>query len=274
MRDLLRLARGDNLLIAAAGVFAGGWIALGTLAGPKLLCFAALSGVCLGAAGNALNDLADVAADRVNRPGGVRPLAAGRLSRHAAEGVVFIGALGGIAAAALVSGTQVLVALGAFAVMAVYSPWLKRRGLPGNVAVALVGGLPLFYGALALGAPAAGLVPWALAAWLHFAREIVKDVADEPGDRVAGRRTLPVTLGVARATRVACWVLIAFIPVSELLPWLAGYAAWYFGSVIVAQLITIWAVLELRRGRLAGASGFLKAAMVTGLAALVLGRIA
>jgi geranylgeranylglycerol-phosphate geranylgeranyltransferase len=272
VRDLLRLVRAGNLLIAAAGVCAGGWIALGALALPKLLVFAALSGVGLGAAGNALNDLADVATDRVNRPGA--PLAAGRLSRHRAEGVVFGGALLGIALAGLVSGTQVLVGLAAFAVMAAYSPWLKRRGLPGNVAVAVIAGLPLFYGALALGAPRAGLVPWVLAAWLHVARELVKDLEDAPGDRAAGRRTLPVTLGAAPATRIAWWVLIAFVPVSVLLPWAAGYAAWYFGCAVVAQFITLWTALQLRRGRLAGASRLLKVAMITGLAALVLGRIA
>ena len=274
MRDLLRLVRAGNLLIAAAGVCAGGWIALGTVALPKLLVFAALSGIGLGAAGNALNDLADVAPDRVNRPAGARPLAAGCLTRQTAEGVVFGGALLGVAAAALVSGIQVAVALGALAVMAVYSPWLKQRGLPGNVAVAVVAGLPLFYGALAVGAPAAGLVPWVLAAWLHFARELVKDLEDEPGDRAAGRRTLPVTHGAPAATRVACWVLIAFIPVSELLPWAAGYAGWYFGCAVVAQLVTLWVALELRRGRLAGASRMLKGAMVAGLGALVLGRVA
>lgn len=274
MPDLLRLVRAGNLLIAAAGVCAGGWIALGAVALPKLLLFAALSGIGLGAAGNALNDLADVAPDRVNRPAGARPLAAGRLTRHTAEGVVFSGALVGIAAAALVSGAQVALALGALAVMAVYSPWLKQRGLPGNVAVAVVAGLPLLYGALAVGAPAAGLVPWVLAAWLHFARELVKDLEDEPGDRMAGRRTLPVRRGAPAATRVACWVLIAFIPVSELLPWAAGYAGWYFGFAVVAQLVTLWVALELRRGRLAGASRMLKGAMVAGLGALVLGRVA
>ena len=272
MRDLLRLVRAGNLLIAAAGVCAGGWIALGTLALPKLLVFAALSGIGLGAAGNALNDLADITADRVNRPGSA--VAAGRLSRHTAEGVVFLGALLGLALAGLVSGTQVLVGLGALAVMALYSPWLKRHGLPGNVAVAVIAGLPLFYGALALGVPAAGLVPWALAAWLHFAREVVKDLEDEPGDRAAGRRTLPVTVGAAAATRTACWVLIAFIPASELLPWAAGYAGWYFAFAVVAQLVTLGAALQLWRGRFADASRLLKAAMVTGLAALVLGRIA
>src|SRR5712691_6051565 len=80
--DMLRLVRAGNLLVAAAGVMAGGWVALGAIAVPRLLGFAALAGVGFGAAGNALNDLRDVAADRVNRPGGERPVAAGRLRRE------------------------------------------------------------------------------------------------------------------------------------------------------------------------------------------------
>jgi len=67
VRDVLRLVRAHNLLVAAAGVLAGGWIALGALATPKLLVFAAVAGVAFGAAGNAMNDIWDAAADRVNR---------------------------------------------------------------------------------------------------------------------------------------------------------------------------------------------------------------
>ena len=80
MAAVLRLVRGPNLLIAAVGVLAGGWIALSRIAFPKELVFGALSGVALGAVGNTWNDIRDVAADRVNRPG-TRPLAAGQVSR-------------------------------------------------------------------------------------------------------------------------------------------------------------------------------------------------
>jgi len=149
--DVLRLVRAFNLVVAASGVLAGGWIALGALATPTVLALAALAAAGFGAAGNALNDLWDAAGDRVNRPGGERPLASGRLARGTAELCVAGGTLLGVGAAALVSGTALLVGLGALVVMAVYSPLLKRWGLPGNMAVALVAGLPLMYGALAVG---------------------------------------------------------------------------------------------------------------------------
>src|SRR5207248_1351236 len=88
-----------------------------------------------GAAGNAMNDIWDAAADRVNRHPIERPLAAGRLARGTADLCVVGGALLGLGAAALVGGAAVLVGLGALAVLLAYSPLLKRRGLLPHCAV-------------------------------------------------------------------------------------------------------------------------------------------
>lgn len=272
MTDLVRLVRAHNLLLAAAGVLAGGWIALGTVALPKLLACAALSGVGLGAAGNAANDVQDVAADRINAPGR-HPLASGRLRGETAHLVIWFGIALGIGAAALVSGRQVLVAFVALAVMLGYSPLLKRRGLPGNVAVAVVGGLPLFYGALAVGLPAAGIVPWVLAAWLHLTREIVKDLEDVAGDRAAGRRTLPVRLGVAGAVRITRWACGVFFPLALVLPLATGYGGVYAGVASLSLALLALAIVALSRQRFVTASGLIKVAMVFGLGALVLGRV-
>jgi len=270
MTDVLRLVRWHNLLIAAAGVLAGGWIALGRVAIPASLLWAAISGVGLGAAGNTLNDLLDVDADRRNRPD--RPMPAGRVDRGTAELIVFAGALGGLAAAGLVSGWQVLVGAGAFVVMAVYSPWLKRRGLPGNLAVAVIAGSPLFYGALAVGAPAAGIVPWVLAGWLHLVREIVKDLEDEAGDRLVARRTLPIAVGRRRAAITAAVLALAFVPLSLVLPLDRGYRAAYWVVALPAQMAVVAAAVHLVLDHIDRVSRLLKGVMVVGLVALVVGR--
>jgi 4-hydroxybenzoate polyprenyltransferase len=265
--------RGPNLLIAGAGVLAGGWIALGRIAFPKELLLAALSGVALGAVGNTWNDIRDVAADRINRPGG-RALATGQVSRGVADFIVFDGALLGLAFAGLVSGRLFLAAGAALAVMLGYSPLLKPWPLVGNVAVAVVAGSPPFYGALAMGLPAAGIVPWVLAAWLHFVREVVKDVADEPGDRAIGRRTLPITVGRRSALVIAAGVAFLFVPASLLLPRNAGYGAAYFFIALFAQLAVLIAATWLLLGRVDRVSTLLKGAMVVGLLALVAGKVA
>ncbi len=270
---VLRLIRAPNLIIAAAGVLAGGWIALGRIAFPKELVFAALSGMALGAAGNTWNDIRDVAADRVNRPG-TRPLAAGQVSRGLADLIVFDGALLGLACAGLVSGWLFLAAVASLAVMFAYSPLLKPVPLLGNLAVAVVAGSPPFYGALAVGVPAAGIVPWVLAAWLHFVREIVKDVEDEPGDRTIGRRTLPIVVGRRPALVIAAGAGLLFVPASLLLPRSAGFSGAYFVIALFAQLAMLVAATWLLLGKVERVSALLKGAMVIGLVALVAGKVA
>jgi geranylgeranylglycerol-phosphate geranylgeranyltransferase len=272
--SVLRLVRAPNLLIAAAGVIAGGWIALAAVTLPAPLLLAAFSGMALGAAGNAWNDICDAAADRVNRPGAQRPFAAGRISASAAHAIVVAGAVIGLAAAALIGGRQLLVAGAALAVMLGYSPWLKPRPGVGNVAVALVAGLPPMYGALAVGVPGAGLVPWALATWLHLPREIVKDVEDQAGDRAVGRRTLPLVVGQRPAEVVAAGVALLFVPASLLLPRAAGYGGAYYLIALIAQMAVLIAATWLLLGRVRGVSTLLKSAMVVGLGALVAGKIA
>ena len=274
MPDVLRLVRAHNLLLAALGVLAGGWIALSSVTTPRVLWFASLAAIGFGAAGNALNDIWDRAGDRVNRPRGERPLAAGRLARGTADLCVVAGALVGLAAAALVNGAAALVGTAALAVMIAYSPLLKRLGLPGNVAVALVAGLPLLYGAIAVDRPAAGLVPWTLAAWLHLVREIVKDLDDQAGDAVLGRRTLPLVLGARRAGVVAGALAAAFVPLSLALPAQAHYGGAYFLIALFAQLAVLAVASRLFAGQSARNSLLLKGAMLVGIVALVAGRVA
>ena len=102
----------------------------------------------------------------------------------------------------------------ALLVMLVYSPLLKSRGLQGNLAVAVVASMPLVYGAAAVGYWRAGLVPAVLAAFLHLAREVVKDIEDVPGDLAIGRATVPIAWGVDAGFFAAAGVLALFVPVS------------------------------------------------------------
>jgi len=271
--DLLRLVRAHNLIVAAAGVLAGGWIALGRLALPAPLVWAALSGIGLGVAGNVWNDVWDEAGDRANRRTD-RPLADGRLSRGTADLCVLWGILVGVGCAALVGGALTGLALLSLALMAAYSPLLKRRGLVGNLTVALVAGFPIAYGAIALGRGAAGFVPWILAAWLHLAREIVKDLLDVPGDRALGRRTLPIERGEGAARGAARGTLWTFLPAALALPALAHFGLWYFVVALVALGLVGGALRGLAVSDYSRAARLLKYAMPVGVAALVLGRIA
>ena len=143
-----------------------------------------------------------------------------------------------------------------------------------GLTVALTAGLPLLYGALAVGMPAQGIVPWVLAAWIHLVREIVKDIADEAGDRVIGRRTLPIIFGPRRAAVVAAVLAVLFVPVSLGLPARAHYRAAYYVVALFAQLAVLLVASRLVSGRLERNSLLLKGAMLVGVVALVAGRVA
>src|SRR3989442_12962405 len=122
--------------------------------------------------------------------------------------------------------------------------------------------------------PAAGVVPWVLAAWLHFVREVVKDVEDEPGGRTIGRRTLPIVVGRRPALVVAAGVGLLFVPASLLLPRNAGYGGAYFVIALVAQMAVLVAATWLLLGKVERVSALLKGAMIVGLIALVAGKVA
>ena len=79
--------------------------------------------------------------------------------------------------------------------MLAYSQIKSRWGVLGNATVAVLGSMPFLYGAWAAGKPEAGIVLVGIAAPLHLAREIAKDIDDIDGDR-GRRRTLPIVGGV------------------------------------------------------------------------------
>lgn len=267
------LIRLPNLLISAAGVAVGAVLVLGRVALPPSVLLAMLSAMLLGAAGNTANDLYDIEADRVNRP--ARPLASGALSRNAALAIGGLAGGGGLFAAWWVGAPLLGMALFAVAVMLVYSPLLKPFGPAGNVAVAVVASLPLPFGAASAGYWRVGMLPFGLAALLHLAREVVKDIEDVTGDRAAvpPRRTVPILWGEPVAFTVAAAVLIAFIPVA-LAPWFSRAYGWRYGAL--ASLAALGAgalIVQLLHRRLAGVSSALKALMVLGLAALLWDRL-
>lgn len=269
--SVLGLVRLPNLLLSAAGVAIGGVLAQGNFAFPTVLWLAMISAALLGAAGNIANDLADQDIDRINRP--ARPLVSGVVSVNAA--IVLGGLCGGLGLlAAWYADPRVFrIAVVALAVMLIYSPLLKPHGLLGNVAVAAIASLPMIYGATAVGWWRAGLAASVLAAILHFAREIVKDLEDVAGDEALGRRTVPLAYGREPAFLIAAATLVLFVPAS-FAPYFAGwYGRHYAIAVGILDLGVGILIARLLDRQIAGARAGLKAAMLCGLAALLWDRL-
>jgi geranylgeranylglycerol-phosphate geranylgeranyltransferase len=165
-----------------------------------------------------------------------------------------------------------------------YSRWLKRTPLVGNLAVALVLGLAILYGGLAVTSFgdarwAAALLGAAFAFGSTLAREIAKDIEDAKGDAAGGARTLPIVIGAGAATWVASVVIgltLALFPFALL----ADLESDFFALALPAAgllLAAAWYLLsapDALRARQAGvASTFLKAAMIAGILALAGARL-
>ena len=287
MRGLLRLVRPLNVVMFFAGVALGGLLAAGPSAfvgrEGRALALAMASAALIGAGANAINDVFDLAIDRVNRPD--RPLPAGVLSVRAARLLWGIASGVGIGLSVWLSPLHVAIAVGSVALLYGYSAWLKGTALLGNLAVAAVLGLAILYGGLAVapaGAPAGwsvALLGAAFAFGSTLAREVAKDIEDAAGDATGGARTLPLVAG----PRVAVWVAVAAVGAtlaSFPLALAAGLGADFFALGLPAAgllLAAAWALLgapnALLRRRAGTASALLKAAMIAGILALAAARV-
>lgn len=215
---------------------------------PLLLGGVLLSGPCVCATSQAVNDWYDRHVDAINEPG--RPIPSGRMPGRWG----FYVALGWTGLSLLVAWPLGIWAFGAtlfgLALAWAYSApplRLKENGWWGNAAVGLCyEGLPWFTAAAVLTAALPDTrVLWTLGLYSLGAHGIMtlNDFKAIEGDRRMGIRSLPATLGAATAARVACWVMA--VPQAVVAVLLAGWGLpWH--AVIVTGLLAGQGALMVR----------------------------
>jgi geranylgeranylglycerol-phosphate geranylgeranyltransferase len=285
MLGLLGLVRPLNVVMMAMGALIGGLLASGAAAltgaaGVSLLT-ACIAAAAIGAGANAVNDLFDLEIDRINRP--FRPLPSGTISPAGARATWAALSLMGILLATTISWLHASIAAASVALLYLYSAHLKRQPVVGNVAVAVVIGLALPFGGLAvIDASAGGSGPLLAGALFAFfttlSREIIKDVEDASGDAVAGARTLPLVTGPRLAAYLAgalALLAVAGLPLAlalQMPPWFLPLAI-PVAALLIAAAWSMFGVMNDadRQRALAGrASKRMKSAMLVGLVALAI----
>lgn len=193
-----------------------------------------------------MNGIADVVEDRAN--GAHRPIARGDLSPVAATRIAWGLAVAGLMIAATVSPLLVLLGAGQLLLGWAYSMGpapLKKVTLHAVVSVVLAGLLTYAAGALCAGArPAEHLLlfPAMMALWMAVGG-VTKDLSDVTGDRLAGRRTLPILFGERRARRImaliAGTVAGGFVVLAADSPPAVRLASWLvlLGAVTLAWVV-------------------------------------
>ena len=231
-----------------------------------------LSTVLVAAAGNIINDYFDTRIDRINRPDGV--IVGRTVKRRVAMAAHIVITTVGVLLGLFVAWRAGHPALGAIPVLAATALWLyntglKRTFLLGNGVVAVLSAMvPLTVGlyevpALAAAYPSGPMArldgggpvlvdldfntPWYVILLFSFfaflttlVRELQKDMADMPGDRADGRRTIPLVLGPGWSKAIA----LAYIAITLLallfvrMRFLSEpLSYWYVGIGIMAPLL-------------------------------------
>jgi geranylgeranylglycerol-phosphate geranylgeranyltransferase len=275
--DALRLIRVVNCLLAMAGVYIGAYM---TWVEPVYYSpvVAAMAAFFVCAAGNVLNDIADIEIDRVNRP--ERVLVRGTISRTRAINMAMVFALAALALAFAVNTAVIVVVAAALGLLLLYNLRLKKIPVLGNITVAVLTALTFLTGGWAVNGKwvfdlPGPLIPAVFAFFFHLVREILKDVEDIEGDRRAGVPTLPQIIGVSRSLILA--ILLFFILVIlTYIPILTGWFGRAYEVITVyivdlpllLLLILIWGNPAQRMLRIG--SYALKVGMALGLLALLL----
>ncbi len=264
---LVRVARPGNVVMAGIGVLVGALVVGGPVTS-LAVALTALATMLVTAAGNALNDLTDLAIDAQAHP--ERPLPAGQVSRGAVLGLALVGFLVALALGSLVSWPVAGIVALAEGIVIGYELALKRRGWIGNLVVALLVALTFIAGGLAVGhlsASVAFLAGAALSA--NVAREVWKDAEDAAHD--IGRSTIARRWGQTTARRTGQAATVLAIVLSPL-PLLVGFGGWPFlAAVLVADAIFL---ASLAVPAPAKAQRLSKAGMVAALIAFTVGAIA
>ncbi len=224
MRRYWELARPFTLIAPALGMFTGSVIALGAAPAVPLTPWVAakiglgtLMAAVLNAASNALNQVTDLEADRVNKPG--RPVPSGRVSPHEAlrfSGWLYLAAF--VLAAPVGPQCTLLAGTAAVLTVAYSAPPFRLKAVPylANLVIAIPRGVLLKVAGWACVRDFGRLEPWYIGAIFGLfllGATTTKDFADVRGDHMAGFRTLPVIHGPRRSA----WIIAPFLVLPFLL---------------------------------------------------------
>ena len=236
--------------------------------------YAALSTSLICGGSNIINDLFDIEIDKINRP--ERVMAQGLVSKRSAIIYWLTINVVGLFFSSRISIECFLIALFAASLLFVYSSYLKRTAIMGNLTVSFFTGLAFIYGGIAINRLEFTIVPALFAFLFHWGREILKDIEDIEGDRRMSARTFPIVYGIPGALALTTVIFMVLIVVTLGVFLLKFYNAVYFWIITVGMypailytLISMWR--DRSKNNMYRLSLLLKIEMFVGLLAIFFG---
>ena len=242
---------------------------------PELNVFlAAFAASCALASGNILNDIYDIDIDKINKP--FRPLPSGKIKIKNAYSLYLLLILFSIVLSFLVSEMTMIIVVISILLLFLYSKYLKRIPLVGNIIVAFLTGLVFIFGGVVVENPIAAIAPAVFAFLINLIREIVKDMEDVEGDSRAGVTTFPIRFGF-KNSRLLIVILTILLILFTFFPFITNlYRIEFFILVmVVVNPILVYCLKLLFENKsdknLKKVSNLLKLDMIIGLIAIYRG---
>lgn len=271
----ISLVRPLNFLIVFLTVVVAAVISLN---GPYFwtkIFLTALTASFTAAGGNIINDIKDLEGDKINHPS--RPLPNGLLSIRSAIFYYIYVSLLSLIISFFISLPHFIINASAVLLLALYSLYLKRKSLLGNIVVAILTGAVFIYGGLGARDIGVVFIPALFAALINLIRELIKDMEDLKGDQNVGIHSFPSRYGMDRTKNFISFLLIVLI-ILTFIPYISGiYGKMYLAAVlIIIDPLLFYIILKINsKGNtlsLNNLSFILKLNMIFGLIAVYLGK--
>lgn len=252
-----------------------------------------LATIFIAAGGYIINDIYDVATDKINKPDKV--IINKYISEKNALTLFIIFNIIGVGLGFYLSNVVgksgfFVIFIIASALLYIYSSYLKQLALVGNIVVSLVVSLSILLVGVFELLPAMTdnnrsiqimffkiILDYAMFAFMiNLIRELVKDIEDIDGDHKAGLQTLPIVIGRERTNKIV--FVLSLIPLFSVVYYVITYlfkqqlVVGYFLVLVIAPLIYISIKLfsAEQKAQHKHISLVLKLVMLTGMLSLLL----
>ncbi|MBN1407802.1 MAG: geranylgeranylglycerol-phosphate geranylgeranyltransferase [Calditrichaceae bacterium] len=268
-----KLSRPLNVVITIASVLIAA-IITGKFTFTSLLIYATITAAFIAAGANIINDIFDVEIDKINKPS--RILAAGKISIRTAWIYFGIAYTTGFVFAALGDFIMLVIAIVIALLLVLYSVYLKRTIIWGNLVVSIAAATAFLYGAQAVSSWMDGIIPAVFALFFHFGREVVKDLQDIEGDLAHNAITFAGRYGKQKSIALINTTFAILIALT-LIPYFIGvYNRYYLWIVLLGVDLVLAAICMALwrhndRSSLGRISHLLKLDMLVGLFSIYVG---
>tara|TARA_B100000945_G_scaffold319940_1_gene328516 strand:- start:2898 stop:3740 length:843 start_codon:yes stop_codon:yes gene_type:complete len=212
------------------------------------LFYVILTVICFTGASNILNDIFDIKIDQINRPH--RILASKKIKLFEALFLVcFLYFIGIFATFYIFPLAQQIALYFVLPLSILYTPFIKRLPLIGNIVVSIIIGLVFIFTESALvGKIEKMWLPFFLASFLSIIRELCKDGEDIIGDSVSYINTFPKVFGLSK-TVVLLRILTLTFCIFSIIPFIKSQYGWFyliflFFGIIIPLIYSVFIVLN------------------------------